>query len=51
MTTKFIPTSFYLNPAQKQQVKTAAAMANLSLSEYLRRKVLGETYRNETNAA
>ena len=44
----FPPTSFYLNPTQKAQVVREAEKANLSLSEFIRRKVLGANYQNET---
>ena len=47
----YIPVSFYLDDDQKAWVKDEAWKARLSVSEYLRRKVLGENYKNHENAA
>ncbi|WP_198158734.1 plasmid mobilization protein [Picosynechococcus sp. PCC 73109] len=45
-----IPVPFWLNDQQKDHVRKAAIASGLSLSEYLRRKVLGD-FQDGNNAA
>lgn len=45
-----IPLSFWASDKHKEKIRQAAKSEGLQLSEYLRRKVLGANYQDETAA-
>jgi hypothetical protein len=45
-----IPISFWATDEQKLKIRQAAQSEGLKLSEYLRKKVLGDDYRDDTAA-